>query len=198
LFGWGGAFIDSRQDLVSVVDSELCDPNFPNVFCSVFESVDHETCDAVVGSPLICGNALAGFLINNRTCTSVGDQHVLRYHSVGDFGAWIKVVTSDESIENPARFILNIASYNVPDIDAPVTRCVGSVITNRHIVTTATCVNVDSSQGIIIQAVISNNNETRTTSTLPIRVSKHPDFIENEDNFSNIAVILVIQGKYFS
>lgn len=181
-----------RQDLVTIVGSELCDQNFPDIFCSTFDSLDDVTCNAILGSPVICGNALAGFLINDESCTIVGDQNVLRYHSVGDFGEWIKEITTNESIEDIARFILNVAVYDLPDTESAVTRCVASVITQRHVLTTASCVSVEKSQGIVVQTIVANENETEITSALPIRVSIHPDYMESEGNFSNVAVILVV------
>lgn len=188
LFGWGGALIDPRKDPVTVLSS--CDPNLPDIFCSLFDSVDDEICTAQLGSPVMCRNVFAGFLINDGACTTVDDQVFLNYQSVGEFGEWIQKVTEPEVQPIPS-FVLSVAVYDAPNFEVTETRCAASAITTRHVITAASCASVESFQGIVIEMILSEDNETVISSALPVRVSIHPDYIESEGKFSNIAIILV-------
>lgn len=190
LFGWGGALIIPRDDPVTILSSELCDSSFPDIFCSLLDSEDDEICTAQLGSPVMCGNVFAGFLINDGSCTTVDGQAFLKYQSVGEFGEWIQEVTEPE-VEPISSFILSVAVYDAPDYEFTESRCAALAITKRHVITTASCVTVESFQGIVIETMFSEDNETVISSTLPVRVSIHPDYIESDGNSSNIAVILV-------
>lgn len=57
-----------------------------------------------------------------------------------------------------SRFILNVAYYEQPDLDTFVNRCIASVITERHVLTTATCVDVEPSQGVAVVAEVIAGN----------------------------------------
>lgn len=57
-----------------------------------------------------------------------------------------------------SRFILSVAHYEQPDLDTLVNRCIASVITERHVLTTATCVDVEPSQGVAVVAEVTAGN----------------------------------------
>lgn len=61
-----------------------------------------------------------------------------------------------------SRFILNVAHYTLPDLETAENRCVGTVITERHVLTAASCVKVEATQGIAIIAEVSVLNFTET------------------------------------
>ena len=181
------------KELISILNYEDCDANIPDFdsFCSLVDAEESEVCTAFLGSPVMCGEVFAGFLTNNGTCSANDDSMFLSFLSVGEFGSWIQEVTKPNLTKKDEKFILSIAHYDVLDIETAVVQCVGSVITEKHIVTTASCVNVPPSKGIIVQQKLTNENETDVISALPIIVSIHPDYIESDGNSSNIAVILV-------
>ncbi|KAJ6642298.1 Granzyme M [Pseudolycoriella hygida] len=92
LFGWGATdFRFTRGDNVTLYGSENCNPNFPQAFCSSHSSIFHYTCAAMTGSPITCGNesVIAGFLINNASCSESIGHATLNYHSVSQFADWI-------------------------------------------------------------------------------------------------------------
>lgn len=92
MFGWGSHNDLTRIDAVSVYDSQFCDSNFPHNFCSSFTSRLHYSCDALLGSPVTCGDEsiINGFLINNGSCNPSNGQYILNYHSVSEFESWIE------------------------------------------------------------------------------------------------------------
>jgi hypothetical protein len=115
LFGWGQITDDQRSEPVTVQDSQTCDPNFPQVFCSTFGSVTARTCDAQMGSPLIAvDSSFAGFVINNSgRCEIVGDKFVLNYVSIGEHKDWIEVVSGAEKSLKVSLLVISFASVAV-------------------------------------------------------------------------------------
>ena len=100
LFGFG-SLQNSRRDVVTILDSQFCDSNFPHIFCSRFFNETHETCSAIHASPVVCGNLIAGFLINDGSCSNTDNLTTLEYHSSVDFTDWINLVTkTDIETEN--------------------------------------------------------------------------------------------------
>jgi hypothetical protein len=99
--GWGGSQSNNRQEAVIVHSPEFCDTNFPQVFCSGFDSRTDPTCASILGSPLTCNGddtAVAGFLITaDDACTINGNRYVLNYHSVVGFQEWINDVSAAQS-----------------------------------------------------------------------------------------------------
>jgi hypothetical protein len=71
-----------------------------------------------------------------------------------------------------SRFILNVAHYTLPDLETAENRCVATVITDRHVLTTATCVSVEEFQGVAVVAEVSvlNFTESSKTSTKTPRI----------------------------
>lgn len=120
LFGWGPTDIQyTRGDAITVRESQYCDPNLPQAFCSSHPTISHYSCSAMTGSPVTCGGSesIAGFLINNATCSS-GDSRVsLNFHSVSQFTEWILNPTDDPNgaavtTEKSIVFLLIVAFIN--------------------------------------------------------------------------------------
>lgn len=144
LFGWGGELLNPRRDAVMVNSSIDCDPNYPQNFCTTFDSVSHATCTALRGSPLTCGSdtIAAGFVTNDEGCSTNAGRAVLNYHSIRDFRDWIEGVVGPALPEREvANFIVTIMERQATSIP----RCFGTIISSRRVLTTATCATVDSS-----------------------------------------------------
>ena len=73
---------------------------------------------------------------------------------------WLVLVCQSSCQPTASRFILNVAHYEFPDLDTIENKCVASVITERHVLTTATCVSVEPHQGLAIVAEVSVLNFT--------------------------------------
>ena len=91
---------ESRRDIVAVYRPQYCYNNLPQVFCSVIDSGSIETCTAMQGSPVVCGDrsAVAGFVLTDRACSSLGVLNSLDFHSVGDFREWIQNVSGADKL----------------------------------------------------------------------------------------------------
>lgn len=75
------------------------------------------------------------------------------------FAIFLLSLTHRNSLQqNDARFIVNVAHYTLPDIDTAKIRCAASIITNRHVLTTANCVIVEPGKGVAIKAFIVEAN----------------------------------------
>lgn len=98
LFGWteNGAELP-RYETVRIRSPQNCNASLPRAFCTQFDSQFPDTCSAVLGSPVVCGNGtvVSGFLVgSNRDCIRTGSQTELFYHSVGQFQEWIERVSA--------------------------------------------------------------------------------------------------------
>ena len=51
------------------------------------------------------------------------------------------------------RFIVNVKEFTVPDVSEANFRCVGSVISDRHVLTTSSCVQVGADKAVAVEAV---------------------------------------------
>jgi Trypsin len=159
LYGWGGDLTYPRNDLVTVRGSEFCNSNSTEAFCTIFDTKEHDTCSANLGSPVVCRNEIAGFSTNNGSCTTVREtQNVLNYQSIGNFYDWIYETTTYSTVENTIRFIVNVAHFTFPDLNSAVVRCAASIITNVHVLTTATCVKVKSPLEIAVEVTTTTEN----------------------------------------
>ena len=95
LFGWGSVNNNPRRDAVIVFDSQICDPNFPTLFCTMFATGTESTCSANLGSPVICSeedNAIDGILINEQSCKEQNGRFLLSFISIGHLSDWISCV----------------------------------------------------------------------------------------------------------
>jgi secreted trypsin-like serine protease len=139
---------------VDVLSSDVCEADFLQRFCSQFNSTDSESCSAPLGSPVVCEDGdIAGILINDGKCSEVGDNALLFYHSIESFIDWIEDVVAEtkrapretttrppREIREPTEFIVNVVHFE--DIGKTKIRCSGTVVSRRHVVTAASCVDV--------------------------------------------------------
>jgi hypothetical protein len=92
-------------------------------------------------------------------CSSFNETlSILNYESIENFNDWIKDVTYYTTVENTVRFVVNVAHFIFPDIGTAIVRCAASVITNVHVLTTASCVVVQPPQAIAVQATVSSDS----------------------------------------
>jgi hypothetical protein len=98
--GWGNRIGVSPHEVVAVNQPQVCNSNFPQVFCSIIDIGSQQICTALQGSPVICGNnsEVSGIVISFGTCGEVRNQRSLDYHSVGEFREWIEEVSGAEKI----------------------------------------------------------------------------------------------------
>jgi secreted trypsin-like serine protease len=190
LYGWGDEQVNPRRDAVSVDEPQQCDPNFPQVFCSRHSSQSEGSCTARLGSPLVCLGSLTvtGILLNDQSCSASGSNFLLNYHSLHRFQDWINEVTSDDYQENP-RFTVFVMHYT-NDISDAVQRCAGTIISDRHVLTTASCVSVQPSTQIAIESYV--GSEKRLVSTRQVTI--HPAYIPSQNTEANVAVVEVIKS----
>ena len=163
--------LNPRRDSVVILAPQFCDENLPRIFCSNFESASDQSCTANRGSPLVCdGNSIAGMLISDGACTNTGVGNHLRYHSISDYVVWMQSVVNgknpDENnpdnnpIQTTGRFIVNVVHYSPGSIQSPTVRCSGTIITSKHVLTTASCVTVPATLQVGIQTETSNGLST--------------------------------------
>lgn len=152
LIGWGGDFLNPRRDAVTVNSPDSCDPNYPQNFCTNFDSNAHVTCSAKQGSPLICGSemVLAGFVTNVNGCTTNdAGQTVLNYHSIDDFRDWIEGVFGPELPKrNAVNFVVTVMERNV---NSTTPRCYGTIISSSRVITTATCATIEQESFLTLE-----------------------------------------------
>lgn len=137
--------------------SNFCDPNFPQNFCTLFDSISHSTCSAMHGSPLTCGNdmAVAGFLTNVEGCSTNAGRTILNYHSVHDFHDWIEGVFGPELPErDPVNFIVTVMEFTPPSTAGAIPRCFGTIITSSRVLTSASCATTESPLELLVQTRI--------------------------------------------
>lgn len=167
LFGWGGALLDPRRDEVMVNNPESCDPNYPQNFCTIFDSTLNPTCDAILGSPVTCGNdmAVAGFLTNDEGCNTNAGRTTLNYHSVDHFRDWIEGVFGPELPErNKVDFIVTVMEFTPPSYIGATPRCFGTIISSNRVLTTASCATVQSPLALAVQTrIVEESNSTAVT-----------------------------------
>lgn len=82
---------------------------------------------------------VAGFVANVDGCSTNAGRTILNYHSVNDFRDWIEGVVGPELPEREAaNFIVEVMERNV------FLRCFGTIISTNRVLTTATCVTINS------------------------------------------------------
>jgi hypothetical protein len=102
LYGWGGALDAPRADQVMVYEPGFCNQNLPQAYCSTFSAMDHATCQAYEGSPVVCNpGSIDGILLSDRSstprCVGEGERFILNYHSVAEYREWIETTSGVES-----------------------------------------------------------------------------------------------------
>ncbi|XP_037034422.1 uncharacterized protein LOC119073217 [Bradysia coprophila] len=194
LFGWGGELLDPRRDAVMVTGPVACDPNYPQSYCTVFDSVSHSTCDAMQGSPLTCGNddiTVAGFVTTDGGCSTDTGRTMLNYHSIRDFRDWIVGVFGPEL---PARDAVNFIVTVLERNETSIPRCFGTVIASNRVLTTATCATIDSSLHVelLVQTRIVQGSTSSSTNFATSQIYIHPYYSEENPLENNVAVIEII------
>jgi hypothetical protein len=93
-------------------------------------------------------SSLSGFLLNNQTCHAADDgKFSLKFHSIFSFRKWIDAVIDIVGLKNRDYFVVRVFEYLKSDSDVVKRSCVGTAITQRHVLTTATCVTVTGGEG---------------------------------------------------
>lgn len=61
-------------------------------YCTIFDNSNIDACKVLQGAPLICkDDEVAGIVLGGKDmCVKTGTKVQLRYHSVGDFSAFLK------------------------------------------------------------------------------------------------------------
>lgn len=181
----------TNNETVSVYGPQFCDPNSLQVFCSTFELPTSFECSATLGSPVMCGDqsTVDGFLLTAGQCLIDGSNRAtLEYHSVDYHRWWIEEVSSKLYNESfSPDFIVNVLHYTAPNFDHAIIRCSATIITVRHVLTTASCVDVTNTTKITIQAPLIHGNEVRELE----KVFIHPNFDVTHPRTNNVAVLKV-------
>lgn len=175
-----------RRDNVSIDDFSLCDSASPQVHCANFITNSDPSCDADLGSPVICsgdGMEISGFVITD----GCEDTRIF-FHSVVKFRDWILRITKDNFVDDStARFVVNVASYEPPSM-SPRYRCAGIVISSRHVIAPASCAQVEYPLRIAIQHAFGVGLANANTEHVFI----HPRYVAGVIGINNIAVIRIV------
>lgn len=158
----------------------------PTAHCTQFNAITHPTCEANLGSPVICGgdSEVSGFVISDGC-----DPYArLFLHSIVDFREWILRVT-DENFhdDSNARFIVALASYTPPSM-LMTGLCSGTVISARHVLAPASCARVPSPLRIAIRHALGSGATFVSTEHVFI----HPRYVEGTVGINNVAVIRIV------
>lgn len=196
LYGWGQQTAFPQSVSVSIYDSEFCNPDLPQVWCSTFVSTLHQTCYAVLGSPVLCddNSRFSGFMTSDG-CSEIRGQGQISYHSVLTHRLWLEEVFNSEIVSS-SNFVANVMELlDVNIIGTARFRCIGTIISERHLLTTASCVSIPtgSVQGIGVEA---DWAERGFMTVQAEEIFIHPDFIETQTRIANVAVIKVSEFNF--
>jgi hypothetical protein len=195
LFGWGQISTNSRSEEVRIYNSDFCDPEHPQVSCSTFDTLQDEVCTAQLGSPVMCNSntQFAGFMTSDG-CINDGSRISISYHSVNTFQRWIsEVILIDTFNRNVQEGLTASVVQFTPRVGGwDRIRCVGTLINDYHMLTTANCVILPENSQFVIGV---NTNWVglaggRVTQE-PEEIFVNPNFNANYPLNSNIAVIRV-------
>lgn len=181
------------KEQVSIVEPSFCDPQKSQTFCSIFQS-NVTACGAYPGSPILCNNDLKtidGILLGNSySCNERDNEFSLEYTSLINHTNWINQ-TMQVEIEEDSKFIVAILDYDKSFQDSEF-KCYATIFTERHVLTTATCIQ-SIKKNTAIQVQFRNGATTTSTS----RNFIHPDFDSSKPTENNIAIVL-LDGKFLS
>lgn len=127
-------------------------------------------------------------------CLDDGTRISISYQSVNTFRVWIEEVLSADSIEreDSTRFVANVIEIPPRGSGFDRFRCVGTVISQRHLLTTASCVVLpENTQMTIGVQAFWEGSGWNTVAAQSVFI--HPDFNANNARTANVAVILVSQ-----
>lgn len=100
------------------------------------------------------------------------------------------------SAQMTERFVMNIGEYSNDDINTSIVKnCRATVISNRHVLTTADCATASPSRkiSVVVEASEMYLGE-EIMARLAIKTDKvfmHPDYRTGQDNHANVAVVSV-------
>lgn len=128
-------------------------------------------------------------------CNNVGGRGQINYHSVLTHRVWLEEVFHSEIVSSK-NFIANVMELlDVNIIGSARFRCIGTIITERHLLTTASCVTIPegSVQGIGVEA---DWEGVGFTTIQAEEIFIHSDFVENQSRIANVAVIKVSKFRF--
>ena len=195
LYGWDQHTAAPRHEDVFIYRAEFCDPNSPQISCSTFQSLQDEICSARLGSPVFCeaNFRFSGFMTSDG-CISDGTRVLVNYQSTNTFRLWFDEVLRADSNDRheSSQFIVNVMEFN-PRVGASERfRCVGTLITQHHVLTMASCVQATSNFQFVIGVQANWQNIGRSV-VEPEAISIHPNFEAAQMFTANVAVIRVRQ-----
>jgi hypothetical protein len=93
-----------------------------------------------------------------------------------------------------SRFVVQLGQFRQPDLSDAILRCVGTVISARHILAPASCVRVQAPLEIaVIQQMYNDVGLRQTISTPAIRTIIHANYVPGIENENNIALVFAQQ-----
>jgi hypothetical protein len=93
-------------------------------------------------------SSLSGFLLNNQSCLAGDDgKFSLKIHSIFNYLKWIDTVIDTVGLNYRDYFVIRVFEHLKSDSSVVKRTCLGTAITQRHILTTATCVTVSGGEG---------------------------------------------------
>lgn len=109
VFGWGGSHSYPPNDTVSVLGPSNCNSSFPQIFCTVFDSTNANTCSARASSPIMChvgGNlsSISGLMVSN--CTERNDRVEMNFINIEPFIQWIEEVSAANNLVKVSSLLI--------------------------------------------------------------------------------------------
>ena len=193
LYGWDQQTAAPRHEEVLISRAEFCNPNTPQVSCSTFQTLEEDICSARLGSPLFCNanSRFSGFMISDG-CIDDGTRIRVNYLSTNTFRLWIDEVLRADSNDRhvSSQFIVNVVEFNSRVSASEQFRCVGTLINQHHVLTTASCVQTTSNFHFVIGVQATWETIGRNVIE-PEEIFIHPNFEAAQIFTANVAVMRV-------
>jgi V8-like Glu-specific endopeptidase len=188
-YGWG-ATSDKNPRNTSVVlnRAQSCDPKFLQVYCSTHSSHTDDVCSAREGSLVVREDTgiVLGILLNNQSCSTNGDKIQLNYHSLAQQAPWIFYTADIDFVDT--RFSVDVLHFTT-SLNEGTPRCIGTIISENKVLTTASCVLVESGTNIGVRTFSGiTQNRLKAKS-----VFVHPKYLKNRSDSVNVAVIEIAE-----